>query len=35
MGIKYKPEELTKLPRSVEFREGKVYLIDQIGRAHV
>ncbi|RLF78669.1 S-methyl-5-thioribose-1-phosphate isomerase, partial [Thermococci archaeon] len=30
MEIKYKPEELTKLPRSVEFREGKVYLIDQL-----
>ena len=30
MKIKYKPEELTRLPRSVEFREGKVYLIDQL-----
>ncbi|AIF69263.1 methylthioribose-1-phosphate isomerase [Palaeococcus pacificus DY20341] len=28
--MKYKPEELTKLPRSVQFREGKVVLIDQL-----
>ncbi|AAL81473.1 S-methyl-5-thioribose-1-phosphate isomerase [Pyrococcus furiosus DSM 3638] len=29
MEIKYRPEELTKLPRSVEYREGKVYMINQ------
>ncbi|NJE12936.1 S-methyl-5-thioribose-1-phosphate isomerase [Thermococcus sp. LS2] len=29
MELKYKPEELTKLPRSVEYKDKKVYLIDQ------
>ncbi|AFK22753.1 S-methyl-5-thioribose-1-phosphate isomerase [Pyrococcus sp. ST04] len=29
MEIKYKPEELTKLPRSVDYKNGKVYMIDQ------
>jgi len=29
MELRYKPEELTKLPRSVEFREGRVFIIDQ------
>ena len=29
MKLKYKPEELTKLPRSVEYKDKKVYLIDQ------
>ncbi|RLF76407.1 S-methyl-5-thioribose-1-phosphate isomerase, partial [Thermococci archaeon] len=28
--MRYKPEELTKLPRSVQFKSGKVILIDQL-----
>ena len=27
--MKYRPEDLTRLPRSVEYREQRVYLIDQ------
>ncbi|AEH24112.1 S-methyl-5-thioribose-1-phosphate isomerase [Pyrococcus yayanosii] len=27
--LKYRPEELTKLPRSVEYKAGTVYIIDQ------
>ncbi|WP_460041796.1 S-methyl-5-thioribose-1-phosphate isomerase [Thermococcus atlanticus] len=29
MLMKYRPEDLTRLPRSVEYREQRVYLIDQ------